>query len=484
MSNRSDMGVLAMVTVTVAGTLILVGLRPADSQPAGTQSSGTKAANTVPVQQRAVTCFGLPGHRSRSTIAVNRSTWWTRSVPAGDSTIAASGSTAVDLTAFSAVTPDRAVGAGLAVQRCAEPARRWWFVGAASTASRSGTLLLRAPDDTDAVTDVTLRGPDGVLDTVGTDDVRVAAGTTVRLPLTDLVAGAKQVAIEVDTSRGTVMAALAETRADSSDPTGTEWLPPTAAPAETVLVPGVGGSGGASAGGKEVLVLANAAERTVAVRPVLVTDAGRAVLPDLSAVQVPGGGTAAVPLPPNIGPGSTIELRAQAPISAAVRVVADNDIAIVVGAAALSESAVLPVDLGARVEVDPATTLTLSALLVDPESQDVRSRTVEVRALDAAGDVVATGEVEINAGTSLAVDLAGVLRLSRSQTKAVSHVVVRARRAGTTGDISGDTSGAPVVASFAARAAKEANGIATMPLSSLNRTITVTPLIPRVSPAD
>lgn len=476
MSNRSDMGVLVLVAVTVVGTLILVGLRPADSQPAGTQSSGKQAANTVPVQQRAVTCFGLPGHRSRSTIAVNRTTWRTRGVPAGDNTIAASGSAAVDLSAFSAVTPERAVGAGLAVQRCAEPARRWWFVGAASTASRSDTLLLRAPDDTEAVADVTLRGPDGVLDTVGTDDVRVAAGTTLRLPLTDLASGVKQVAIEVDTSRGTVMAALAETRADSSDPTGTDWLPPTAAPAETVLVPGVGGFGGGSGGGKEVLVLANAAERTVAVRPVLVTDAGRAVLPDLSAVQVPGDGTAAVPLPPDIAPGSTIELRAEAPISAAVRVVADNDIAVVVGAAELSEPAVLPVDLGARVEVDPATTLTLSALLVDPESQDVRSRTVEMWALDAAGDAVATGEVEINAGTSLAVDLTDALRLSRSQIEALSHVVVRAKGA--------DASGAPVVASFVARAANQANGIATMPLTSLNSTITVTPLIPRVSPAD
>lgn len=472
MSSRSDMGVLAMVVVTVAGTLILVGLRPADSQSAGNPSSATQAASTVPVQQRAVTCLGLPGHRARSTIAMNRSTWRTRSVPAGDNTIVASGSTAADLTAFSALTPDRAAGAGLAVQRCAEPARSWWFIGAVSTASRSGTLLLRAPDGADAVADVTLRGPDGILDTVGTDDVRVAAGATVRLPLTDLVAGAQQVAVEVQASRGTVVAALAETRAGSSAPTGTEWLPPTAAPAETVLVPGVGGS----AGGRDDLVLANAAERTVAVRPVLVTGAGRAVLPDLSAVQVPGGGTATVQLPPDIAPGSTIELRAEAPISAAVRTAADDDIAVIVGAAALSETAVLPVDLGTGVEVDPATTLTLSALLVDPESQDVQGATVKVRAIGAAGDAVATGDVDINAGTSLTVDLAGVLRLSRSQTKAVTHVDVRTEGAG--------ASGVPVVAAFTARAAQGGNGIAIMPLSSVNSTVTAPTLVPQVSPAD
>lgn len=475
-----------LVVVLVAATALgLVAVRPADTTPAG------PSASTVPVEARTLTCFGLRDGSVRPTVAVglagvdgadppavdagglglgdlgDRSTWTTRRATSRDATIAAQGPAAGGLDAFSAVAPDRSAGGGLAVQHCAEPTRRWWFVGAASTSSRSGTLLLRAPDDAEAVADVVLHGSDGVLDTVGTQDVPVAAGSTVSLGLADLAAGVGQVAVEVEASRGTVVAAVVDGRADAADPTGAEWLPAAAAPTETVLLPGVGGPG------RSRLLIANPQERTAVARPALVTENGRAVLPELASVQVPAGGVSAVELPADVTPGSTVELRADAPISAAVRVVdaSGSDFAAAVGASPLEGPAVLPVDLGAAADVDPASTLTVSALLTDPESQTVRTRVVALRGFDAGGATLGSGTLEIDAGTSRTVDLVELLGLSQSEAGDLTHVVARPRPGG--------AATVPVVAAFSATSRA---GASVLPLASLRTTVTAPALVPRVAP--
>lgn len=483
---------MLMPLLTVVAALGLAAARPPDSVLT------TPPARPVPVEARTLTCFELPDGAARSTVAVgladvgelpggsgdsSRSTldaplldlnspgaWTTRTLSAQrggrprDVVITADGPAAAGLDAFSADVAEPGGGNGLAVQHCAEPARGWWFVGAASTSTRSGAIVLHAPAEDEAVVDIVLRGPDGLLDAVGSQDIRVDAGSTVTLPLTDLVAGADDVAVEVRTSQGRVAAAVAET-----GPAGTEWLPAARTPAQTLLVPGIGGASGAR--GEAVLLVANPRERSVVARPTLVTETGRTTLSGVESVQVPGAGVAAVDLPPDLAAGSTIELRADAPLTASVRSVTGSDVATAAGAMALDGPAVVPVDLGADAAVSPATALTVSALLVDPEAQTVRSRAVVFRGADADGATLGTGSLELDAGTSRAVDLDEVLGLSDGAAADLDYVVVRpsARGAET----------APVVGSLSVTSSR---GLSVLPLRSLVTTLTGPVLVPQVVP--
>ncbi len=430
----------------------------------------------MPVQSRTLTCLDQPRSTARPTIALRRAAggdrpaWVTRTAPPRGVDVSASGPGAAGLDLFDAVVADRSAGGGLAVQHCAEPSRRWWFVGAGSTSARSGTIVLRAPDDAEAVVDVVLRGPEGVLDTVGTQDIRVEAGGAVTLPLADLVAGTDDVAVDIEASSGQVVAGVTEALRDGSSPAGTQWLPATVEPARTLLVPGAGGAGDDRRAPARLL-LATQQDRSVVTRPVLLTSTGRVIVPGLESVRVPAGAVAAVDLPRDFGAGATIELRASAPVTAAVRQTTGSDVATASAAPPLQGPAVLPVDLGADVDVDLAGALTLSALLVDPDSQVVRTRSLRLRGFGDDGTVVGTGAVDLDAGTSRSVALARVLGLRGPDRADLAYVLVRPQPEG------GDT--VPVVASLSLTSA---DGAAVLPVTALASTVTVPALVPTVVP--
>ena len=465
---------LALAPVLAAGVaLTLVGLRAPDS---GLELA---APATRPVDERTLTCFGLPGAPVPRSLAAGPGRveapgidpgldtgvggWDVTTLPPenrGEVDVAATGSAAPSVTAVSALRAPPTAGAGLAIQQCAEPARRWWFVGAGSGTVRDGAILLRAPAGVDAVVDVLLRGPDGVLDAVGTDDLRVGAGETVAVRLSRVVAGTDDVAVEVIASQGRVVAALADTGGGGVEPQGTEWLPASAEPATTVLVPGVEGPA--------VLVVANVTDASVVARPTLMTSSGRAVAADAESVQVSAGGVATVELPGSVRPGTTVEVRADGAVAVAVRTQTRADVALPTGAADLAGPTVVPLDVGAAAR-DPA--LVVAAELVDPDEQEVRSRTVKVAGFNESGKPVGSGRLRVDAGTSVAVDLGDVLGLAPADLAELAYAVLDpAERS---------AAAVPVVASLELTGP---GGSSVLPLRSPVTTVTVPALVPRVVP--
>jgi len=466
--------VLALVPVLAAGAaLALVGLREPDSRPE------PAAPATMPVDERTLTCFGLPGGPVPRSLAAGPGRveapgidtgldpgvggWDVTTLPASNRAavdVAATGLAALTMTGVSALRAPPAAGAGLATQQCAEPARRWWFVGAGSGTVRDGTILLRAPAGVDAVVDVLLRGPDGVLNAVGTDDLRVGAGETVAVRLSRVVAGTEDVAVEVIASQGRVVAALADTWGGGVEPQGTEWLPASAEPAATVLVPGVEGPA--------VLLVANATDASVVARPTLMTSSGRAVVPGAESVQVNAGGVGTIELPGSVRPGSTVEVRADGAVTAAVRTQTGADVALRTGAADLAGPTVVPLDVGAAAR-DGA--LVVAAELVDPNEQEARSRAVEVAGFDESGARVGSGRLRVDAGTSVAVDLGDVLGLAPADLGELAYAVLDPAKA--------DAVAVPVVASLELTGP---GGSSVLPLRSPVTTVTVPALVPRVVP--
>jgi len=481
-------GLALLVPVLVAAVALAgVALRAPDRVPAA------PTARSAPVDARTVTCFTLPGSRAASGLVVGTvdvpgprgevgaarvgvpgvvepdlsldavGGWATATLPgsrSGSVDLEARGGAAPGLVAYGAVRAPDDLGGGLAVQQCAEPARRWWFVGAGSTAARGGAVVLHAPDDAGAVVDVVVRGEQGVLASAGGEDVRVGAGATEVLPLDELAAGASDVAVDVDASQGQVVAAVADTWGEGLEPEGTDWVPASTEPARAVVVPGV-----VDTGSTPVLVVANGGSRTVVARPSLLSEAGRVAPPDADSVRVPAGGVATVRLPRELDETGAVEVRADGPVTASVRIGADDDVAHPSGAAPLDEAAVLPVDLGAPVDTDVG--LRLGVLLVDPDSQRVRTRGVRLTGFDADGAEVAAGSVRLGAGTALDVDLAEVLGVPARDLGDLAYVLVDATAR--------DAVGAPLVGAAVVEAE---SGIAVQPLRPLVPEVSVPALVP------
>lgn len=336
--------------------------------------------------------------------------------------------------AFTAARLPDGAGGGLAVQRCAAPARQWWFVGAGSSTERESTLLLSNPDATDAVVDVTLRGDEGPLETVGTDGVRVRAGETVPLPLAELVAGEEEVAVEVDAAQGRVVAAVADAWSGSVDPRGTAWLPAAAAPAEQVLLPGV-----ADGGPRSRLVVANPGVSGTTV-DLSVVDADGSFVPSRGETEltVPAGGVAVVDAPsaPDTAGDETygVLVEARTPVTAALRLATSADVGYVVAGPTLTGPAVLPVDLGESLADSTAVLSVALPVPLDLAAADVPpARSVRVLARGSAGEVLAESTVEVPAGTlqQLAVD---DLDLSAGDRADVAYLEVRPSRGGDGGE--------------------------------------------------
>ena len=468
MSRRAH--TLALVPVLAAGAaLALVGLREPDSGPE------PAAPATMSVDERTLTCFGLPGSPVPRSLAAGPGRveapgidagvggWDVTTLPASNRAavdVSATGSAALTVTGVSALRAPPTAGAGLVTQQCAEPARRWWFVGAGSGTVRDGTILLQAPAGVDAVVDLLLRGPDGVLNAVGTDDVRVAAGETVAVRLSRVVAGTEDVAVEVTASQGRVVAAVADTWGGGVEPQGTEWLPASSEPATTVLVPG--------AEGPAVLVVANATDASVVARPTLMTSRGRAVVAEAESVQLSAGGLATVELPGSVRPGATVEVRADGAVTATVRTQTGADVALRAAAADLAGPTIVPLDVGAAAR---DASLVVAAELVDPDEQEARSRAVEVAGFDESGARVGSGRLRVDAGTSVAVDLGDVLGLAPADLGELAYAVLDPAES--------SAADVPVVASLELTGP---GGSSVLPLRSPVTSVTVPALVPRVVP--
>ncbi|MEU9865632.1 DUF5719 family protein [Streptomyces sp. NPDC047971] len=126
---------------------------------------------------------------------------------------------------------------GLLGVACSAPDTDFWFPAASTAKERQDYVHLTNPDDTAAVADIELYGPEGALKSQLTEGIPVPAHSSVPVLLSTLTGeGAKaDVTVHVTTRSGRVGAVIGS----ADDKLGSDWLPASADPAGTAVLPGI-----------------------------------------------------------------------------------------------------------------------------------------------------------------------------------------------------------------------------------------------------
>ncbi|MFE7353765.1 DUF5719 family protein [Streptomyces sp. NPDC057543] len=125
---------------------------------------------------------------------------------------------------------------GLLGVSCTAPDTNFWFPAASTAKSREDYVHLTNPDDTAAVADIELYGPDGTLKSDVGEGITVPARSSVPVLISTLTSeAAVDVTVHVTTRTGRVGAVVRT----ADEATGSDWLAASADPAGTLVLPGI-----------------------------------------------------------------------------------------------------------------------------------------------------------------------------------------------------------------------------------------------------
>ncbi|WP_055569837.1 DUF5719 family protein [Streptomyces atriruber] len=148
----------------------------------------------------------------------------------------ADGSLAPGWTVQQTTTYAAGSGRGMHGTNCTAPDTDFWFPGTSTDKDRSDYIHLTNPDDSAAVVDVQLYGPDGEVTSAVGDSIQVQPHSSVPVLLSTL-ADKKQtnLTMHVTARSGRVAAAVQS----SDEKLGGDWLPAAADPADSLVLPGI-----------------------------------------------------------------------------------------------------------------------------------------------------------------------------------------------------------------------------------------------------
>ncbi|MDT9691227.1 DUF5719 family protein [Streptomyces sp. P9(2023)] len=179
---------------------------------------------------------------------------------------------------------------GLLGVTCTAPDTDFWFPAASTAKERQDYVHLTNPDDTAAVADIELYGPEGELKSQLTEGIPVPAHGSVPVLLSTLTGqtATADVTVHVTTRSGRVGAVVGA----ADDKLGSDWLPAAADPAGTAVLPGI------PADATSVRLVAYApGEDDAELKIQLVGETGTIVPASAQSLHVKSGMTAAVDLP-------------------------------------------------------------------------------------------------------------------------------------------------------------------------------------------
>jgi len=248
-------------------------------------------------------------------------------------------------------------------------------------------LVLSNPTPAVAVVDLVFYGPKGLVHAVGARGIPVGPNSRKSVDLARFAPGLDAVTLEVRSTRGRVAAAVDVARLEGATPGGYEWLAPSQAPSEDVLV-----NAGDSGAGDQRLVVTNTTGRQLLVSAD-VLDAGGPFTPKgLSQVRIKPGHTFVKDVSAITGSAATaLHLTSGGSFTAAL----------------ISESSGPKVEFSASSDspplVDPAVVPLFDGLRVTLAFATVEAGggAVEIRAYDDQGtEVGRAGRVPIKSGTT------------------------------------------------------------------------------------
>ncbi|MGC5076997.1 DUF5719 family protein [Agrococcus sp. DT81.2] len=127
---------------------------------------------------------------------------------------------------------------GLAASECAEPRLQQWLVGGSTRTGRQTALTIANASEVGASVDVTVYGPDGPIESVGSTGLAVAAGTETVLDLAAIAPGVPDAVVHVASAGAPVTAHLQQTTTRGLERGGFDVVDPVVAGTSAVL-PGV-----------------------------------------------------------------------------------------------------------------------------------------------------------------------------------------------------------------------------------------------------
>ncbi|MEV7235554.1 DUF5719 family protein [Streptomyces sp. NPDC051020] len=148
----------------------------------------------------------------------------------------ATGELAPGWTAQQTTTVSAGATRGLLGVSCTGPDTNFWFPAASTAKSHEDYVHLTNPDDTAAVADIELYGPDGSLKSDVGEGITVPARSSVPVLISTLTSEvADDVTVHVTTRTGRVGAVV---RAADNE-TGSDWLAASVDPTGTLVLPGI-----------------------------------------------------------------------------------------------------------------------------------------------------------------------------------------------------------------------------------------------------
>lgn len=395
----------------------------------------------------------LPGGKVASDLTVDRpGTWASARVDSKASAVAinAREGLAPYSTAFAVSRPGGELGGGLALTQCPRSRSDLWFVGAGSTADHPGTLVLTNPTDINAVVNVSMFGTHEEIEVVGGTAIVVEPGKSKQIPLDELGTGEDELGVAVHASRGTIAASILDATGPLNPYRGSAYLPVAARPSTESVVGGVP----AGSEGRELLIV-NPGERAASVSLTVIGKDGAFTPSSLESIPVDSGAIKAVDLPDELGKNAlSVRLESEVPVTAAVRLTSDSDVAYAAATEGLGGPVAVPIRVGDALD---GTEVRIAATPASPD-QDA---TVRVRAYAADGAQVGRrASIDVAAGTTVSFDPLDETGTSRGET---AYVTVT-------------TSGVGV---HAAATYRDGDDIGVVPLADLSATV----VRPAVSPA-
>lgn len=228
-------------------------------------------------------------------------------------------------------------GQGLSGTRCTQPDTNSWFVADGVEFGRETTLHLLNVDDESVSVNVDVLGPDGPVDSAAGKGITVEPHGRTSLDLGSLAPQASVAALHVRTRTGSVAAALHSraTRGDRAH--GTDWVLPTAAPREELVLPGLPAGRGARR-----LLLAAPGDSSAAVTVQAVTPEGTYTLQSAESVSVSSGSVTSVDLSDGLsGRAAALRVSSDVPVTATAAVGTNDGLAYMSAAPALTGGAVV-----------------------------------------------------------------------------------------------------------------------------------------------
>lgn len=229
------------------------------------------------------------------------------------------------------IAAEVADSSGLGFVSCAEPGSDIWFAGPGQDSGAGQIQLdLMDVDDLAATVDVNIITDAGVAQSSGYSGITVQPHQLVTESLSSVADDSSVVAIEVRTSAGRVAAAVSE----SSGHGPASWVPSSAAPATSLIVPGIPPAGAAS---DLFLVVPGTADAKISITALTAQGSYQPV----GSTNLPGESASEVPLTPLGGSAAALRITSNVPVVATVLVPGTGVGTFAAATAAIAQQAVI-----------------------------------------------------------------------------------------------------------------------------------------------